>query len=302
MIVLGLPPGLLLTGRPGSFIPDPFRYDAPVALALAVSTGPEFLSALRQEVRAHPGVGHSILGRMTMDPRSRADFRILGEQHYPLVTVFTRYLEILLLRAPDAEAKSWLAKVLVDEYGEGSRGLDHAALYRAFLRASGVPQGDERRAHLHPAVSEFVLEHLRIVSEEPFLVGLGAVGPGHEWAIPEMFPWIVRGLKAAGFAEAEMEYFLLHVEQDKDHGAWLEEALQGFASTPEACGQIRRGALLSLAAREQFWWGLADKLNARRMKERTGLAPSTEGSEASETTLEALTERIRPRISFGGKA
>lgn len=260
--------------------------------------GKAFLKALREEVSRHPGVGHSILGRMAMDPRARADFRVLGEQHYPLVTVFTRYLELLLLRAPDAEGKCWLAKVLVDEYGEGSRGLDHAALYRGFLQAAGVPAGGERRARLHPNVVEFIEEHLRLVTREPFLVGLGAVGPGHEWAIPAMFGWIIKGLEAAGFRPEEMEYFTLHVKQDQDHGRWLEEALARYATTEEACAQIRDGALKSLAAREAFWWGVADKLNARRMQERTGLAPSTAGSEASEVTLEDLQERLQPEIRF----
>lgn len=257
-----------------------------------------FLADLRREVAAHPGVGHSVLGRMRTDPRGRADFRVIAVQHYPLVAVFTRYLEILLLRAPDAPAKTWLAKVLVDEYGEGSRGLDHATLYRSFLRAAGVAPDAERRAPLHPCVTEFVFEHLRIVAREPFLVGLGAVGPGHEWAIPAMFERMIAGLRAAGFADAEIEYFLLHVAQDADHGAWLEEALAAFAGTAAAQAQIRRGALLSLAAREQFWWGVADKLNASRMQDHLGLAPSTAGSEAHEMTLEDLLRRIDMEIRF----
>ena len=264
-----------------------------------MSVGKPFLKALRKEVAAHPGVGHSVLGRMTLDPRAREDFRILGEQHYPLVTVFTRYLELLLVAAPDSESKSWLAKVLVDEYGEGSRGLDHAALYRNFLRASGVPEGSEAGIRLHPGVVEFIETHLGLVTERPFLVGLGAVGPGHEWAIPAMFTLIVQGLEKAGYRGDEIEYFTLHLKQDEDHGAWLEEALERLASTEEACAQIREGALASLAAREAFWWGLADKLNARRMQMRTGAKPSTAGSEASEITLAQLRERIRPRVRFG---
>ncbi len=261
-------------------------------------TGRPFLEALRREVAATAGVGHSLLGRMSTDPRSRADFCVIALQHYPLVTVFTRYLEMLLLAAPDSEAKMWLAKVLVDEYGEGSRGLDHASLYRNFLRATGVPEGQERKARLHPAVVEFIFEHLRIAAREPFLVGLGAVGPGHEWAIPAMFARMIQGLRAAGFADGQIEYFLLHVEQDKDHGAWLEEALVRYALTPEACGQIRKGALLSLALREQFWWGVADKLNAERMRQRTGLSPSTAGSESRELTLEELEQLVCPRVEF----
>ncbi len=257
-----------------------------------------FLADLRREVAATAAVGHSLLGRMSTDPRARADFRVIAGQHYPLVTVFTRYLEILLLSAPDSDGKSWLAKVLVDEYGEGSRGLDHAALYRHFLRATGIPEGGERSIPLHPNVVEFIFEHLRLVSREPFLVGLGAVGPGHEWAIPDMFARIIGGLKGAGFADREIEYFLLHVEQDKDHGAWLEEALARYAVTPEARARIRKGALASLAAREQFWWGVADKLNAARAAERTGLPPSTAGSEARELTLADLEALIRPQIGF----
>ena len=94
------------------------------------------------------------------------------------------------------------------------------------------------------------------MSEEPFLVGLGAVGPGHEWAIPKMFDAVIPGLRRAGFREEEIHYFTLHVEQDVDHGAWLEEALVRFGSNSESRALIRRGALLSLDARGRFWSGV----------------------------------------------
>ncbi len=257
----------------------------------------EFLKQLHVDVEGHAGVGHSLLGRMTTDPKSRDDFRIMSEQHYPLVCFFTKYLELLLLKAPDSEGKTWLAKVLVDEYGEGSRGLDHAALYKNYMHAAGVPVGQERKRKLHPAVGEFILEHFRIVTTEPFLVGLGAVGPGHEWAIPAMFTLVISGLNKAGFKPAEIEYFLLHVEQDKDHGAWLEEALARYATNDEAQAQIKKGAMLSLAAREQLWWGVADKIHALRMVERNpGMTPSTAASEAEQETLEQLEQRLRFKI------
>ena len=71
-----------------------------------------FLRELHAEVAANAGVGHSLLGRMDIDPRRREDFRIFSGQHYPLVGTFTRYLELLLLNAASSEAKIWLAKVL----------------------------------------------------------------------------------------------------------------------------------------------------------------------------------------------
>ena len=86
----------------------------------------KFLADLREEIKNHAGVGHSILGRMKTDPRSRFDFKVLAGQHFPLVGNFCAYMELLLINAPDSEAKCWLAKVLVDEYGERSDGEDHA--------------------------------------------------------------------------------------------------------------------------------------------------------------------------------
>jgi pyrroloquinoline quinone (PQQ) biosynthesis protein C len=216
----------------------------------------QFLGDLRREIEAHPAVNHLFLNRLATTPFSREDYRVFGENHYPLVCAFTSYLERLLVRAPDSEAKLWLAKVLVDEYGEGSRGEDHATLYGHFLRAAGsdLPNGVDFR--LPEPARRFISIHRRLVADEPFLVGLGAVGPGHEWAIPKMFEAVIPGLARAGFSPDEMNYFTLHVDQDEDHGRWLEEALARYACSAEAEAQIRRGALLSLDARSAFWTGV----------------------------------------------
>lgn len=251
-----------------------------------------FLAELRQEIRNHAGVGHSLLGRMKTDPRSRLDFRVLAGQHFPLVGNFTRYMELLLLNAPDSEAKCWLAKVLVDEYGERSEGHDHAEHYRRFMHAAGHLAGEEDNLPLHPEVVNFIREHYRICTEEPFLVGLGALGPGHEWSIPAMFELAVAGLRKAGFAESEIAYWTMHLEQDQDHGAWLEEALVKYCNSQEARDQIRRGALLSLDARERFWWGVADKINAEAS--RVGLPPGVGSTSIQgQPTLRELRARLR---------
>lgn len=253
-----------------------------------------FLADLRSQILRHPGVGHSLLGRMNTDPRSRFDFRVLAGQHYALVGNFMRYMELLLLNAPDSRAKSWLAKVLVDEYGERSAGEDHAELYAHFMHAAGIRPGEEADQPLHPDVVDFIREHYRICTQEPFLVGLGALGPGHEWAIPTMFTNVIAGLRKAGFAETEIVYWTCHNEQDQDHGAWLEEALVDYCATEEQRAQISRGAMLSLDARERFWWGVIDKIAGEST--RKNLPPgvsATTGSESEQVTLRQLRESWR---------
>lgn len=220
------------------------------------SSAKAFLTELRRDIETHPAVNHLFLNRLATSPFSRQDYRVFAENHYPLVCVFTHYLERLLVRAPDSDAKLWLAKVLVDEYGEGSEGKDHAELYGRFLGAAGGDATRVRTERVPTPAHRFITAHRRLVSERPFLEGLGAVGPGHEWAIPKMFEAVIPGLRRAGFAEEDIGYFTLHVEQDDDHGAWLEEALGEYASTPEAQAEIRRGALASLQARYEFWEGV----------------------------------------------
>lgn len=220
----------------------------------------EFLKALRAEVESHTAVNHPLLARLAFVPFTREDYRVFGLQHFALVGNFTRYLELLLLRGPDSHAKQWIAKVLVDEYGEGSDDKDHAQLYREFLTACGASDAEVLTTPLHGAVTGFIEAHERICREEPFLVGLGALGPGHEWSIPRMFPSIVQGLTRAGFTPTDINYFTLHMAQDVDHGRWLEEALALSAETPTAQAEIRKGALLSLEARSRFWSGVQDKL------------------------------------------
>lgn len=240
-----------------------------------------FLKELRDEVESHPGTNHMFLCRLAWVPFTKEDYLVASTQHYPLVGTFTRYLEELLLRAPSSESKSWLAKVLVDEYGEGSDGKDHRTLYREYLVAAGLQGDEEKTTPLHPAVVDFIFEHLRICKEEPFLVGLGAVGPGHEWSIPKMFPPIIKGLRRAGFSESDINYFTLHTLQDVDHGRWLEEALLLNANTQEAQDQIRRGAILSLEARARFWSGVQDKVTRWRQPQNVHLRTQARGERLS---------------------
>jgi pyrroloquinoline quinone (PQQ) biosynthesis protein C len=194
--------------------------------------------------------------RIATAPFAREDYRVFGENHFPLVCVFTSYLESLLGRAPGSDSKLWLAKVLVDEYGEGSEGKDHAALYGNFLSACGSRMASSAGERVPEPAFRFIEEHRALAQREPFLVGLGAVGPGHEWAIPKMFESILLGLRRAGFRSEEIDYFALHTAQDVDHGRWLGEALERLGESERAQAEIRRGTFRSLEARGRFWSGV----------------------------------------------
>ena len=122
-----------------------------------------------------------------------------------------------------------------------------------FLQAAGGSPDEVRAERLRRPAHAFISLHRSLVSQRPFLEGLGAVGPGHEWAIPKMFKAVIPGLRRAGFDEAEIAYFTLHVEQDDDHGAWLEEALEP-ARPPLTCSSSTTWRIfLSLTTKASSW-------------------------------------------------
>jgi len=153
----------------------------------------EFVQKLREEVEAHSAVTHPFLRRFAAGGLTRLQIWGYASQHYYLVGFFTAYLEAIAARTPDAEVRRLLRDILEDEYMRRQYfERSHLALYRRFMRAVGFEDGDWDLVSLMPATRAFVELHLDMTLRS-WLEALGAVGPGHEWAIPLMFPHLVQG-------------------------------------------------------------------------------------------------------------
>ena len=224
-------------------------------------TASEFVQELREEVATHRAVTHSFLRRFAAGGLTRWQIWGYASQHYHLVGFFPAYLEAIADRTPDTEVRRLLREILEDEYMRlESFERSHPALYRRFLRAVGFGEGDWDRVPLLPATRAFVQIHLDMTLRS-WLEALGAVGPGHEWAIPLMFPHLVQGIeRSLPLAPAALEYFQLHINLDVEHGKLLQESLLRWAATEENQENIRRGARRSLEARAAFWSELGEQL------------------------------------------
>lgn len=228
-----------------------------------------------------PALRNRFLGAFARGEFTRTQLIAYGIQHYQLVNNFTRYLEHALVCAPtrsvdDWRVKSFIAENLYEEYGEALRGEDHPSLYRRFLRSAGITKvlgldpmlPDEELAHtlerdlvLFRETKEFIDQHLRMAAS--FLSALGAVGPGHEWAIPVMFLPLIEGLKRyqqRHKVPLDTSYFTQHVEADEKHGELLRNALVLNARSKGDQERIRMAAERSLALRARFWEALYDRV------------------------------------------
>lgn len=247
----------------------------------------QFIKSLRDEVIAHEAVNHSFLKLVASRKFSKRAWIGFGTTLHPHVHFFIPYMEALLLNTFDMSAKLVVAKILLDEYGEDAGGDSHPELFRRFFRAALGSKDDSilLEAPLDAAIVDLVKTHMRMCDDEDFLVGLGAIGPAHEFAIPYMFPPIVTGLRLSGFTETELEFFSLHVDHDVEHAEMLDGSIAQLATTDEAQALIRRGAMTSLETRKNLWSAME-----RRM---TAIDDSGAEPEATKTTLLALTREYK---------
>ena len=136
----------------------------------------------------------------------------------------------------------------------------HPALYRRFMLAVGFEEGAWNRVPVLPAMRVVIATHLDMTFRY-WLEALGLVGPGHEWAIPRMFPSLVQGIERSVAVPGEaLEYFRLDIDLDVEHGHALEAALRRWATTDANQEELRRGARRSLDVRAAFWSALAEQL------------------------------------------
>jgi pyrroloquinoline-quinone synthase len=231
-------------------------------MATTTEITPEaFVQSLRDEVMRHPAVTHPFLHRFAQGGLAAWQLWGYASQHYRLVCSFTAYLEALSKRTPDQEIRRLVQEILEEEYMRPQQfERSHPALYRRFMRAVGFREREWDHVPALPATRAFVVMHLDMTLRS-WRETLGAVGPGHEWAIPRMFLQLVQGIERSVTLDPDaLEYFRLHIDLDVKHGQMLEQCLVRWAGSEASRDEIRRGALRSLEARAAFWSTLAEQL------------------------------------------
>lgn len=229
--------------------------------------GTQFIKGLEDEILGHEAVRHPFLVRFSTETLTVAQVRAFGLQHYQLVKVFTTYMTNLLPKIPDRDAADLFRHVFDDEFGavsgrsaavgQATIFRSHVHLYREFLSALGVQEEEWGRVKLLPETDAYIKGHLALTRDADFRVGLGAVGPGHEFSIPTMFQSLVGGItRNTDLSDKQIEYFTLHIEEDVEHAEVFNALIARHAGTDEGRSLIREGAMRSLKWRTLFWDGL----------------------------------------------
>lgn len=177
-------------------------------------------------------------GELTRDELTR-----WAKQFYVIVREAPRGIANDYVNCPDAEIRREIAESLYDEETGRISGTDnHAELFRTFLAALGISRDEADATVPVPEMAPLfkACEPHRLSSEEFYdKIALDAlVGEGAMAEIAEtLFELLQR--EPYGFSPAELVWFSLHAEADKDHGEAGLEVLRSLGETAAGRERIR---------------------------------------------------------------
>ena len=165
---------------------------------------------------------------------------------------------------PDEASRAPLIKNLGEEYGarqEENRDMNpeltHPAIFRRFLRSVGIDTspGSLDAIKPLPETKLFVEKYLNIRYLN-YIYAFGAMGPGTEYIVPQMYTYIREGCRGAGLSEDDVLFFSAHIELDVEHAEGIKDSLLPFATSEDHQELLREGAMDFLDARTVLWDGL----------------------------------------------
>lgn len=216
----------------------------------------EFLEQLKRDVFSHEAVNHPFLERFSKGGLTVEQVNTFAIHYYQHAKMFSHYIANIIPKIPHEWDRMSMVKNLMDEYGNLSPEKTHPALFRKFLMALGLEKKDWKKIKPIPEVTNFIDRLTMLTRYEPFLIGLGAVGPGVEWLIPAMFKKIVAGLKkSVSLEENDLEYWTSHIILDVEHGEAATKILTNYLHGKDTGDMLRKGAMKSLEARKILWDG-----------------------------------------------
>ncbi len=224
----------------------------------------DFVDKLQEDCLNHKALNHSYLKRFNNKELNKDQVKIFAEQYYCFSRHFARYLAALVAITPDEGARAPLIKNLGEEYGarqEENQDMDaertHPAIFRMFLRSVGIDTSPEALNAIKPLPETklFVDKYLNIRYLN-YIEAFGALGPGTEYIVPQMYTLVREGCRGAGLTEEEVLFFSAHIELDVEHAEGIKESLLPFAQSDDHQELMRFGAMDFLDARVVLWDGL----------------------------------------------
>ncbi len=222
------------------------------------------LAKLRALQAEHPFWNNPLLAGFAKGAFSRDDLRYIFSQYHLYSKNFTRFIAGAMANCDSDLFRAQLSENLWEEGGGCEPERRHAQLFRNFLaRSLGVTEPE--KIDYAPYARHFMREYLVFCLRAEPMSGAAFLSLGTEGIVARLYTVMLTGLRAAGLAEDELEFFHLHIGCDDEHAVTLENMMASYANQPgwfDACVDAMNRAL---TLRDEFFRNIFDALHKRRL-------------------------------------
>ena len=220
--------------------------------------GAVFVEDLRAMIDAGRSFGrHPLWLRIAEGRLPRPALRPFAVQFFLQVREFPRAVSALHSSCPDTRERIELAESLYEEETGRISGcnVSHPELFIRFGEGVGVPRDAMEGGAPLPATAALIDWFLRSTREHPFIEGAAATNLAAEGQVPGAFGPFARALEQHyGCTRAQVAFWDVHEQADREHSAIGDHIVVRLATTPELQADVRRAVARSL----ELWWRFFD--------------------------------------------
>ena len=223
----------------------------------------DFFAALEAARLPKHGGGHPFSRAWAAGELSRAQLGEWAIQHFYYIDPIPQQFAALYARLPDLDARQHLLENLLGEEMPACPEKRHPDLLRKFARACGV--SDERifRAEQHGEVLPTTRAMRAWIWELSTIRPLGESCAGImvalEGQLPTLYPKYVEAMRKMGFSDDDMEFFIVHIENDTEHAHVGLELTARYATTAD----LQERAIAAVRASAEMRFSMLDGIHAK---------------------------------------
>lgn len=182
---------------------------------------PSFFAALETARLPKHGGGHPFSRAWAAGELSRKQLGEWAIQQFYYIDPIPQQFAALYARLPDLDARQHLLENLLGEEMPACPEKRHPDLLRKFARACGVSDGQmmgaERAGLILPgtrAMRAWIWELSTLRSLGEACAGIMVALEGQ---LPTLYPNYVEAMRTMGFSDDDLEFFIVHIENDTEH-------------------------------------------------------------------------------------
>ena len=216
----------------------------------------EFFKLLEDSRIVKGSIGHEF-SRQWMDGKlSREQLGLWAIQHYYYISAIPAQFAALYARMPDEDGQELLMENLVGEVMPDAPETSHPNLLLRFARASGIDddtcKNAERDGKILAGTRAMRSWIWDLASVRPLHEACGGIMVALEGQLPTMFPKYIAAMEKMGYADDDLEFFHVHVENDVEHAAVGLELCYRYATNEDKQKMVAQVVAGSVAMRYQM--------------------------------------------------